>query len=248
MQKHQFNFRYALISCVMAIAILSLFSSQVFSQELIEYSYQIKPRELSDPQVNFPYQDAQWVGDLNNDGNDDLVFTYKVGDERTPELEDKVSKSFIFYETDPLGSNELFHDKALKYVGDFNGDGIDDAYDIENNFLHYGQSGGIGEQGVTFQTTITGIIDAFPIGDINGDSKDDFLVTRSDSANYTLGGTQVFSQLIVQGINIWTGSEVKINYQDVNQDGKDELIILTSELDAVLTLEYSAATEAFNVI
>ena len=215
--------------------------------EVIEYSYQIAPREYEDPEKNFPLRYARWIGDLNNDGNDDMVFNHYVGDERTPGLSDALSKSFILYEADLNGNTQLFYGKSLHYIGDFNGDGIDDAFDRVHDLVHYGSNQGIGEDGVELLELIN-IAYIYPVGDVNGDGKDDFLGCNAVEACYILGGDPEMRTFTVEGVDRWDDSRTLVRHSDVNADGKDEIVLYNENIEQIVTLGFNEASYTWTTL
>lgn len=84
---------------------------------------------FSDPAVNFlPFGLFTPVGDLNGDGITDYIRTYQnVANEGTPELEDVISKTLVFF--GPVNNNDtdydaiIYHDQPIKSLGNITGDG-----------------------------------------------------------------------------------------------------------------------------
>ncbi|PJF33685.1 MAG: hypothetical protein CUN57_01495, partial [Phototrophicales bacterium] len=115
------------------------------------------------------------VGDVNGDGRTDIVFTGTVPDERTEDLGDVVGKTIVFW-----GGNESRFDyDQLVYadliaIGDFNGDGFDDAVSRDFSEVYFGSANGY-LQGV--QSNIFSSSDPYPYtfrrGDLDGDGYGD---------------------------------------------------------------------------
>jgi hypothetical protein len=173
---------------ILVFAFSSVLQSQDVKEKIVYPSKTIVPNDadLTDP-VNFGLFQATPVGDVNGDGFCDMVYNVFAGDERTPELDDWIRKSFIVYNND-LSNVLLRYESEIYGVGDFNGDGIDDFLDNQTGYVYYGSSDGIPSDSLFLGLTSSSEpARVWYVGDINGDSYSDFMIITEQ--NYSVSYT-----------------------------------------------------------
>ncbi len=134
-----------------------------------------------------------FTGDVNGDGKADVILSRNIDGSRALTVYLGQSNG-SFSEPITTEFTEPFYYDENAFVGDFNGDGLTDVVVQRNNWgyrqLLVYRSKGDGKfyEGVSLSSSQLYILDystfSFHVADINGDNRDDFIVTyESDSGN-----------------------------------------------------------------
>lgn len=140
--------------------------------------------ENPNPSLNFNLTGTpQFAGDVNGDGTNDYLYAETARDERTPGmLEDRTGKTALFYGGSPSESEDQLVYAELRPVGDLNGDGFDDALQIDGLTARIwgGSQNGYVDSGVTIDLPFAPY--SFPgngvagFTDLDGDGTSDALL------------------------------------------------------------------------
>ena len=128
------------------------------------------------------------AGDINGDGQDDLIRTYdNVFDIETADLTDFVNKTLVFFGSNTSNASpDQTINATLIPAGDMDGDGFSDAVGIKNDhtvFFYKGTLDGYLESGI-FNFSPKEFQVAFH--DFNNDGNDDLLVYDVETPNFGL--------------------------------------------------------------
>ncbi|OPZ46844.1 MAG: FG-GAP repeat protein [Bacteroidetes bacterium ADurb.BinA104] len=187
------------------------------------------------------------IGDINNDGCDDIG-AFHI----TPDSLQTWSIAVLFGGTYQVATvvDDIYIGGVINisYVGDVNGDGIDDfsvGYDISQNpqylrylYLYYGNDGFWDPQDrvLLFEDNTTPFIYpyAFGIGDFNNDGYDDFLMNWVVDINNTGDKIKLGSSTLPQSSELiidmapWTQlinfPDREVSFGDFNGDGYSDMI------------------------
>lgn len=260
-----YKLKFLIVIAIITIIVISKLSAQSESVT-VPPSDTITPFELIDYQINFPLLQAIPFGDVNGDGNIDMVFHGSSGNFETEDLEDMINKSVIITEA---GNNEnaiIFNDKIIKGIGDVNNDGFDDGLEVNLKQIYFGNIEGLieSEIALSFPDSYKDIIFK---GDINSDGLSEYIITNeySDTSIYIYSGTDTIPFILgVNDIPYYIGFGLEqTNYAayDNDNDGQSELCIATAgtfnnmtRIFMFLSLDFEnhevilESTQAFDVI
>ena len=188
--------------------------------------------ENLDP-VNVPLINPEPAGDINGDGKDDFIFGAYAADERTFMASDNIYKSIITLETGNNPNAVVMYGKHLKGLGDYNGDGFDDVYDIENNVIYFGYAGGISDVTLSLEFSPDYNEFVFP-GDLNNDGMAEIIIGKgSGSINSML----IFSGMDTVPIIFFSSGtffpvvdRMRFFGSDYDADGESETCIIYTDL------------------
>lgn len=194
--------------------------------------------------------------DLNGDGISEVLL-YNSEYEITSQKNKLINESVIVMDSDPqLDDNKSFSsfdttDLMKSYKGDFNGDGKIDFIRIDDEKRpiisiiekKHGSSKYTLHQEVFFNLPIEGVISNMLVGDFNGDGKSDIIIPQKENSHtwnmYISSGKSFINKQTVNDIpfiNVSTNferpqSSIERKYftQDINKDGKSDIIITHSK-------------------
>ena len=185
-------------------------AGRVANEEIktVSFSDQFPVTDWSNPSFNFlPSGIGQNTGDINGDGRDDLIRTYRsLFDATTADLTDRVNRTLVFLgsEVSKMEPDQVV-DAELFPVGDMNGDGFSDAIGIKfdnTTFFYIGSANGFQE---SEQLNNVGLkSDLVIFRDFNNDGHGDVLM-------YDINPRAIGR--ITQGYSILFGADVAGNFQ-----------------------------------
>lgn len=206
------------------------------------------------PEYTFTSSYAYPIGDVNNDGYDDLMINYKNFSHNPPYSTFKIYKGGKEIDTVPIFTYtppylwDMTFTNRIETIGDLNGDGyrdfiISSPYNWGDErgkvYVFYGgdsissepvkiltQGNPLTSWNLNFGITVTGI------GDINNDNYDDMLIYQDpkdpDSGKvflyYGCADLDTMHSKLFPSDGQWFGIEIQ-NTGDINGDGKYEFII-----------------------
>ncbi|MCS3711278.1 FG-GAP-like repeat-containing protein [Salinibacter ruber] len=197
--------------------------------------------ENPNPSLNFDLTGTpQFAGDVNGDGTNDYLYaTAGARDERSPEvLEDQTGKTALFYGGTPSEGEDQLVYAQLRPAGDLNGDGFDDALEIEENTARIwtGSENGYVDSGetVTLQFSPSSFYGNGVIGftDLDGDGTDDALLSAEFGGGElaVLYGADSLSSAELRTYQPPTNrSEFAYNAADLNGDGQASIVRLEGD-------------------
>ncbi len=198
------------------------------------------------PSLNFDLTGTpQFAGDVNGDGVNDYIYaTASARDERTPEeLEDATGKTALFYGGMPSKTEDQFVYAQLRPVGDLNGDGYDDAVEIEDNTARIwtGSEDGYVDSGETLSLEFSpssfrgnGVVG---FTDLDGDGTSDALLFDSFASEGKFSVLYGADSLGAVTVNTYQPASSKFgftyNVADLDGDGQGSIVRLGGESPSV---------------
>lgn len=190
--------------------------------------------------INFSiFGTPQYAGDVNGDAVNDYVYTDGFArDERTPELEDQTGKTALFYGGAPSETEDQLVYAELRPAGDLNGDGFDDALQIDGTTARIwgGSQNGYADSGVTIDLPFLPY--SFPgngvagFTDLDGDGSTDALLFDDFGGEEfaVLYGADTFGGVAIQTYQPST-DEFQFAYNVADLDGNGQGSIVRLEGD-----------------
>ncbi|MDD4668203.1 MAG: T9SS type A sorting domain-containing protein [Candidatus Cloacimonetes bacterium] len=176
------------------------------------------------------------LGDINNDGFDDLGLRYNILGKSYQEAAVLLGSS--------SGPNEhiLFPSNygpqsylQLNGIGDVNGDGVDDFHLLSQDAngkrytVFFGSDAFPELDSLIVCDNYQGLTvhEACPVGDVNGDETDDFFLFLNESANIWFGNSDLSPawDVVLYGTYFGTqGSHPTLRHGDFNGDGYEDIV------------------------
>jgi hypothetical protein len=172
-----------------------------------------------------------FVGDVNGDGKKDLIQIFPNGTSTEAQVWESNGVSFASVSNAAVGGWDPTY---IDLLMDVNGDGKDDLVILWNNGSTMAQV--TLSNGTAFTVasndsldTVWNVSDRFLVGDINGDGRKDLVRVyangNSASAQVFLSNGTAFAEASDTVIGGWSAAWVNL-LADINDDGKDDLVIL----------------------
>lgn len=187
------------------------------------------------------------AGNINGDSSstgfpiNDYVVSKVARNEKTPELEDMVWKTAVFYGNNTTGEPDQLFYRKLEPVGDLNGDGYSDAIAVDKknslnfpsnidfgNYIYKGTPNGYQKTSITVDISSTSTIIGFL--DIDNDGLQDVFsaVSGTDTVKVIWGqkfNTESITPQAFPGILATNSSSLMV--KDVDRDGLQEIVQLS---------------------
>jgi hypothetical protein len=195
--------------------------------------------ENPNPSLNFDLTGTpQFAGDVNGDGTNDYLYADGFArDERTPELEDQTGKTALFYGGSPSETEDQLVYAELRPAGDLNGDGFDDALQIDGTTARIwgGSQNGYVDSGVTVDlpSSLDGPFrnDVAGFTDLDGDDFADALLFNSVERRFAvLYGADTFGGVAIQTYRPSTDAlDFTYNVADLDGNGQGSIVRLEGD-------------------
>jgi hypothetical protein len=226
----------------------------------------------SDPVRNFagllfPYGVA---GDVNGDGHFDFFTRLSTVEDRTPEPEDAVTKTFLFYGGPDYGKDNVdFFYGSYHPVGDLNGDGYADAILVDGSETSFYLGSPMGPEKrsdilldqevrtlltnstLTFNST-SSTINRIYLVDINGDGFDDVLRHNRNTSPSTLEvvfGKEDLNELDVVDYDLpFPPSGISQRYFLNTQMVMGQLYIFMNRASSLIVFRFNADLNAIELV
>lgn len=194
--------------------------------------------ENPNPEINFPiFNNGLPAGDINGDDRNDIIVTANARDERTPQMDDNVTKTAVFFSgTMSDIPDQLFYNRLIP-VGDLNYDGYSDAIaQVEGvGFeVYQGSPTGYKSSGILVEVPDPNSIsyNFHGFADFDGDGYGDVVIYAFNNQNsiYVLWGGEDESSAELHSYELdQSYPGLRIASGRISQDNYDELVLSKNE-------------------